>query len=259
MPDKGEINRQYYGRLYRTRHPLVFRLRGIVSFDQQSKSRLNRRAVGHLLPPGSFGRGHTPFRVLDYGCGWGTFLLGLPQEGVKAYGFDIAEEALDALEEIGRRTGRRIGRARWDEERGLTPAGFDLVVCSHVLEHVDSDERLLSEFGRILNPGGHVLINVPINEVWNDPKHVRRYDAHTLLNRMNATGLQVVEQWQEDRWTSFILTHETGGGRITRLFLRALRALLAILPLSVVEWGERWLPTRYEPQQLLMLGKKPSG
>lgn len=40
---------------------------------------------------------------------------------------------------------------------------FDVVVCSHVLEHVDTAQAL-SELHRILKPGGRALLMVPICE-----------------------------------------------------------------------------------------------
>ncbi len=39
---------------------------------------------------------------------------------------------------------------------------FDLVICSHVLEHIPDDKKALREIYRILNPGGIALLQVPI-------------------------------------------------------------------------------------------------
>lgn len=39
---------------------------------------------------------------------------------------------------------------------------WDYVVCSHVLEHVASDEKALRELRRILRPGGVLLLCVPV-------------------------------------------------------------------------------------------------
>ena len=42
---------------------------------------------------------------------------------------------------------------------------FDLILCSHVLEHVPDDRKAISELYRVLKPGGTALILVPINGI----------------------------------------------------------------------------------------------
>lgn len=39
---------------------------------------------------------------------------------------------------------------------------FDIIYCSHVLEHVPDDRKALAEFYRVLRPGGYALVIVPI-------------------------------------------------------------------------------------------------
>ncbi len=42
-------------------------------------------------------------------------------------------------------------------------ASFDIVICSHVLEHVPEDRRALAEMARVLRPGGRAVIMVPLD------------------------------------------------------------------------------------------------
>lgn len=50
-------------------------------------------------------------------------------------------------------------------------AEFDLICCSHVLEHVDDDRAAIREIYRMLKPGGTALLMVPITEdvTYEDP------------------------------------------------------------------------------------------
>jgi SAM-dependent methyltransferase len=43
---------------------------------------------------------------------------------------------------------------------------FDYVICSHVLEHVDDDERALRELHRVIRTGGAAILLVPIVDAW---------------------------------------------------------------------------------------------
>lgn len=89
-------------------------------------------------------------------------------------------------------------------------ASFDLVLCSHVLEHVPSDRAAMREMLRVLRPGGEVLVQSPVNydqrQTFEDPQvtspqerarlfsqddHVRVY-GRDLGERLEEVGFEVV-------------------------------------------------------------------
>src|SRR5690606_5498676 len=45
---------------------------------------------------------------------------------------------------------------------GFADETFDVIYCSHVLEHVDDDLRAMRELRRVLRPGGWAILQVPI-------------------------------------------------------------------------------------------------
>ena len=86
---------------------------------------------------------------------------------------------------------------------------LDLIICSHVLEHIPEDVQVASEFARVLTPGGAALVQVPIDptlaSTYEDPAivtpaeresafgqadHVRIY-APDVIDRLRAGGLDV--------------------------------------------------------------------
>lgn len=40
---------------------------------------------------------------------------------------------------------------------------FDVILCSHVLEHVSDDKRAMRELKRVLRPGGWAILQVPVD------------------------------------------------------------------------------------------------
>jgi SAM-dependent methyltransferase len=42
-------------------------------------------------------------------------------------------------------------------------ASWDVILCSHVLEHIPDDRRAMSELARVLKPGGRALVLVPVD------------------------------------------------------------------------------------------------
>lgn len=54
---------------------------------------------------------------------------------------------------------------------------FDVVICNHVLEHVDNDIKAMSELHRVLKPGGWGLMQSPI-----DPKLTSTYEDPSITD-----------------------------------------------------------------------------
>lgn len=75
---------------------------------------------------------------------------------------------------------------------------FDLVTAFDVVEHVEDDGRVFSEFTRVLKPSGHLIFSVPLHPghwtAFDDHVgHARRYEPAALRTLMARHGL-VVEQ-----------------------------------------------------------------
>jgi len=86
---------------------------------------------------------------------------------------------------------------------------FDVVLCNHVLEHVQNDRQALSEIHRVLKPGGYAILQVPFfhpvpDTTFEDPAvtdpherekmfgqsdHVRQY-GKDYPQRIAQSGLQ---------------------------------------------------------------------
>jgi 2-polyprenyl-3-methyl-5-hydroxy-6-metoxy-1,4-benzoquinol methylase len=103
-------------------------------------------------------------RLLDYGCGDGTFLALTGGTFAAAVGADVDEKQLADC------------RARFGATAGLTfvhtsaldqpehDGAYDTVMCMEVLEHCPEAERVrvLDALRRLTAPGGRIVISVPI-------------------------------------------------------------------------------------------------
>lgn len=254
--DTESVNQDFYDQVYARGNPLIEWLLPYVSYDQLAKGKRNLRALRPYvkLEP------RAGLDVFDYGCGRGLLLMRLPYRPLRAYGLDIspfATQRLSAMNWGSQRSFSVVGIA--DLEQGAFKECFDVVSCSHVLEHVPDDEATVNQLMASLRPGGFLLLNVPINEVFDDPNHVRDYDRKKLSTLLSNSNLEILREEESDRLSAFLLHHEMNGdcGRIKRWACRLLRAISAVLPLRVVENLERILPASYKSQQLILVARKP--
>jgi O-antigen biosynthesis protein len=94
--------------------------------------------------------------------------------------------------------------------RAYADASFDVVLCSHVLEHVPDDRRAMRELHRILRSDGFAIVMVPLvhgveetNEdtaidtpalrwkYFGSDDHVRQYGQRDFADRLAVAGFDV--------------------------------------------------------------------
>ena len=85
---------------------------------------------------------------------------------------------------------------------------FDLMICYHILEHIDDDLKAMSELWRVLKKGGYCIVQTPFKEgaIYEDDSitlpeerekhfgqsdHVRIYSAEGLRSRLERAGFRV--------------------------------------------------------------------
>lgn len=112
-------------------------------------------------------------RVLDIGCGIGDMLH--YRKGT--IGVDINSFNVEFCESRG------LNARLMDLDVLPFPSeNFDSILLDNVLEHIDDPSKLLVEIGRVLKPGGKLLLGVPgIKGQASDPDHKKFYDENALL------------------------------------------------------------------------------
>jgi len=196
-----------------------------------------------------------PGKVLDVGCGRGLLLNKLRERGWEVHGTELSDEAaIYAREHLGIpvRTGSLL-KANFPAEE------FDLVLLWHVLEHLHDPRAVLAEIGRILKPGGGLLVAVPNLSSWEAratgthwfhldvPRHLTHFTDEALRNALDESGFAIRQAGYfsaEFDFFSFIQSTQNALGLHHNLLYNLLRTRSA----KVVERGRR--PSWYWPVHL---------
>lgn len=180
-------------------------------------------------------------RVLDLGCGWGTFEWVLAPRVAEVVGVDFSARSVALCEE--RRAAAGLGNVRFVQAdaggTGLAADSFDLVIAADLFEHLypDDSERVVREAYRVLRKGGRFSIWTPhaghLLEVLKrrgillrpDPTHVE-YKSLERLGQMVEAGRFHVEK------AYYVESHLPGLRQVERTLMRAvplLRRRIALL------------------------------
>ncbi|KCZ87582.1 methyltransferase [Hyphomonas johnsonii MHS-2] len=107
---------------------------------------------------------------------------------------------------------------------------FDIIICSHILEHIPDDRKAMQEMQRVLKPGGAALIMVPTSGAktyedfsitapeerlvhFGQEDHVRKY-GFDIVGRLEACGLTVRTWPQEGELDPDIMEIISSGRRV---------------------------------------------
>lgn len=210
---------------------------------------------------------HEGNRIFDIGFGSGHLLFSFAPSNM-IYGVDLSPQSVERATAKARARGYRdfhFAVARSDDTLPFADSSMDLVIASHIIEHLEDDEAMLREIRRVLTPNGWAVIIVPI-DIFHDrvlPReallhegylagtdtHVRRYNGASFGLMLQEAGLQVTNTIYWDAYHDLLSWIDrkirVGLRRRAPLLDRALSALLNIslcaLPESVLDVGDRFL------------------
>jgi len=171
-------------------------------------------------------RGERIGRLLEIGCGSGSFLAGMRDLGWEVEGIDLDPVAIDGAR---RQYGLEVRHGLFEDEE-YPLERFDAVVMSHVIEHVYDPLALLAKCSRILRPGGRIVLLTPNIESlghsrfgasWvhlDPPRHLHLFSLATLRemaerNGFGITTLRSTTRWARSVWvlSNFIRNEGTTG------------------------------------------------
>jgi len=155
----------------------------------------------HEIAPGS---------VYDVGAATGAALWHFRRRGWAAAGCDPSPKA---VEQALLRNGITVDLG--DEHEALPPlSDIDLIIFSHVIEHLFHPRQALARARQALSPGGLLLFEVPclVAPEINPPglfmlEHLSYFDAASVRNLLAATGFEALDsQVTLDHWPFPVIT-----------------------------------------------------
>jgi SAM-dependent methyltransferase len=122
-------------------------------------------------------------RLLDAGCGDGSFTVALAGGFQEVYGIDVQDRGLARF--AHRVSGeRKFTIAKMSaSDMAFRGASFDVLVSIETLEHIGDLEGALAEFRRVLRPGGLCLITCP-NRLFPFENHGMRWGDREFARRI---------------------------------------------------------------------------
>lgn len=182
-------------------------------------------------------------RLIDVGCGYGSFLLTAKERGWEACGVDISKHAASVA---SKKAGVEV-KAGTLEEAGFADAEFDAVALNDSLEHFADPNAQLRQVSRILKPDGALFLNTPnqdallrvvadamyrmsagaiaypVRKLYHE-FHLFYYSEETLTRLLKKHGLEIVELTRKP--IPFI---KARGSHLERLIVRSFSLVEGLL------------------------------
>lgn len=192
-------------------------------------------------------------RILDLGCGDGSFLSALGEKS--CVGLDTSADALAAA----RARGLTVVHGE-PTKCSLADKSFSLITMFHMLEHVPTPEPVLAAARRLLRKDGDLVVQVPNTRSWQArlfglrwanldvPRHLVNYSDRSLVATLQRSGFGVQRKSYfslRDNPTAFAssicpglyppgrMSHGHGGGWLSDLAYLGLT--VAALPFCLLE------------------------
>jgi 2-polyprenyl-3-methyl-5-hydroxy-6-metoxy-1,4-benzoquinol methylase len=136
--------------------------------------------------------------VLDIACGDGHFLERFKELGCQVYGTEYDRESTSICEAKGI---TMLSGSFMPQLPDRISAGFDLVILTEVIEHINNPNEVLGHIYKLLKPGGLIFITTPnfdslerliLGPKWGIilyPEHISYYSPKTLDIYFNKTGV----------------------------------------------------------------------
>jgi len=201
QPDKNEILARYsstYGNdylSYELENEAAFLKLQQLALKDAGFSKLEKTLFAVKQP-----RADSVPSILDIGCATGALLAALRDKGWRVTGVEISPSAIYAKNE------RKLDVRNIPLEENIFPDNsFDVILASHLIEHLNEPKTFLEETYRILKNNGSIFITTPdisgfqsllFGSRWRSAifDHLYLFSRRTLSKMLKTVGFKVISR-----------------------------------------------------------------
>jgi len=144
-------------------------------------------------------------KVLDLGCKYGEISFALSHIAREVVGIDYSASSIQIAKKKHQNENLSFLEADAKEYLANTNEKFDVLILSHIIEHLDEVEKFLGDFIPYFK---YVYVEVPdfnktyLNEyrklldqklIYSDTDHVSEFDRFELIEILENAGLQILD------------------------------------------------------------------
>jgi len=185
-------------------------------------------------------------RLLEIGSGLGH-LVGQLEDTFETVGIDLNHWAVEQSKSVVDKTALQTASA---ETLPFSDRSFDVIIIKHIVEHLPHPSKAISEIGRVMAPGGILILATPNldsllkpwkGEKWigyQDPTHISLKPPATWLDWVQRSGFELLRVFADGFWDVPYIRFVPK--QIQKLFFGSLGGFQAISGLIFLpmRWGE---------------------
>jgi ubiquinone/menaquinone biosynthesis C-methylase UbiE len=176
-------------------------------------------------------------KILDIGCGTGNKMLSLLDAGYRntvgvEYNPEVYRQMVERYHQL------KISEGNAEDLKNFGNNSFDLVYCSHVLEHLPYPEKAIKEARRVLKKGGAYIIGIPNGDHLNDKTlriiqmvfygnydHLQRFNLRKISEILKQNSFNVVKISARKGSFQILLDHRIKFRQLSQRLYKFLRRI----------------------------------
>jgi SAM-dependent methyltransferase len=147
-------------------------------------------------------------RLLEIGSGMGH-LVGQLEDTFETFGMDLNHWAVKQSRSVVNKTNLQTASA---QELPYKDGAFNVVIIKHIVEHLPEPEKAIREIGRVIEPGGVLILATPnldsLLKPWKgdkwigyqDPTHISLKRPSEWLGLIRNAGFHPLKVFSDGFW-----------------------------------------------------------